>query len=188
MGCVAMSCFASAGPSDTLYITANDGANLVTVSGTTVNTYFTAFGDEGPIVVTGLIKTTGIQPGGLGGSYKLNGSFSGNIYQNELVGNAEDATTDGLNNFVIDDQGNVYETNAEFELPTLIISAGSNATGLSYEPLNHSLWVDSKLIIFTVVSVLDSSSNVSRLFKGLPERSSALISFMEQSSLGRRDE
>ena len=53
---------------------------------------------------------------------------------------------------------------------------------------NHSLWVDSKLIIFTVVSVLDSSSNVSRLFKGLPERSSALISFMEQSSLGRRDE
>jgi lipopolysaccharide/colanic/teichoic acid biosynthesis glycosyltransferase len=53
---------------------------------------------------------------------------------------------------------------------------------------HQSLWVDLKLIIFTVVSVLDSAFNISRYFKGLPERPLGLISLMQHSSLGGRDE
>ena len=41
---------------------------------------------------------------------------------------------------------------------------------------NQSLWVDLKLIIFTVVAVLNPEFDVLRVFEGLPERSLALIS------------
>jgi lipopolysaccharide/colanic/teichoic acid biosynthesis glycosyltransferase len=53
---------------------------------------------------------------------------------------------------------------------------------------NQSLWIDLKLILFTIVAVLDPAFNVSHLFSGLPERSPALISFMARSKLGRHGE
>ena len=52
---------------------------------------------------------------------------------------------------------------------------------------NQSFWVDLKLILFTIVAVLDTRFDVSRRFQGLPARSAALVAFMERPGTGAGD-
>jgi hypothetical protein len=139
-----LSCmFASAqGPSETLYVTANGGSNLVLVKGASETFRYTEFGDEGPIAVDGSIATTGALFGQNGGNYDLKGNYTGGFYPSNIIGFAEDATTDGRFNYEIDGGGTVYSTDRTYQSLTPLFWAGPNATGISYDANNNGLWVD----------------------------------------------
>ncbi len=134
--------FAGPGPKDTLYVTADGGAWLVAIHGTGEGFYSTVEGSEGPIAVYNEIKTTGMQESAYGASYTLSGQFSGNFYTSQVASTVIDGTTDGTHNYVIDSAGNVYSTNTSYQIPVQLFSAESDATGIAYDPVNESLWVD----------------------------------------------
>jgi hypothetical protein len=81
----------------------------------------------------------------LGSQYTLDGTFTGTIYSNPLPAFAFDATTDGVHNYFVDlGSGTVYQTDRDYTNPVALFTApgGSGVwEGISYDPLNHSLWL-----------------------------------------------
>lgn len=140
LACVALPALAAAGPTGTLYLTAG-GDYLVALHGETERDYSAVFGDEGPIAVSGDIRTVGISANGFGASYDFDGNFTGDLYANPLASGARDGTTDGNANYLIDDQGDVYATSRTFEAPIRLFGTGIADGGITYDAVRDSLWV-----------------------------------------------
>ena len=148
---------ASAGTISTLYLTAGDQARLVAITGVTVQTFDQApnthggLGDEYAIAVLGTIRTLG--NGNQGGD--VTESYSGAEYQPDGTptgvnfayplstgGAFYDGATNGVNNFSVDyNTGAVYQFNLDWTNPVLLFAANALDIGITYDPVNQSLWI-----------------------------------------------
>lgn len=149
---------AGPGPISPLYLTyVNGGSNIVVVQGNSViNTFPQAYGGLGierPIAVWGDVRTTGYTSGTIGGQYTLGGTPTGTSYVlGAGIRRADDATSDGFHNYVLDYRGGtVYQTARDFSNPTALFNpAGFGYSGITYDAANNSLWI-SGLLNSTVV-------------------------------------
>ena len=150
---------ASAGTISSLYLTAGDQGQIVAITGVTAQIFTQApnthggFGDEYAIGVPGTIRTLGNgNQGGdgtesfSGSEYLLDGSFAGVNYAYPLntSGDFYDGATNGVNNFSVDyTSGAVYQFNLDWTNPVLLFAANALDIGITYDPVNQSLWIAS---------------------------------------------
>jgi hypothetical protein len=150
---VALAGVAQAGPGPTspLYLTyVNAGKNIVVIQGNSVIISFPeAYGYapyEMPIAVSGDVRTIGFESGISGGQYTLSGTPTGTSYVVPSVIGSDgvyDSTSDGSHNYLVDTKtGIVYQTARDFTNPVaLFTSLYPVPAGITYDPVNHSLWI-----------------------------------------------
>jgi len=153
---VALTAAAQTGPTSPLYLTgtpivADPGPDIIVVQGNSIiNSFPQAYGSptEGPIAVFGDVRTTNFGYPGFGGQYTLAGIPTGTSYSlpGPPVSEALDSTTDGIHNFLVEyPYGGVYQTDRDFTNPVLLFSVARGYAGITYDPVNHSLWISTFL-------------------------------------------
>ncbi len=140
---------AQTGPTSTLYLTIDQGAYsyFQVVQGNSVSAPVrTSYGtDEFPIAVWGDVRTDGNDPTIPGGQYTLGLTPTGTSYAPlpGFISQPDDGTSDGTHNYVVDTQGGiVYQTARDFTNVVPLFNSGLPfAEGITYDPVNKSLWI-----------------------------------------------
>jgi len=159
--------YAGPGPTSPLYLTFNSVhgySNIIVVQGNTIiNTFPEAYGApyEIPIAVSGDVRTTGYEyPVQTGGQYTLAGTPTGTTYVLPSVlgpDGAYDSTSDGSHNYLVDyNNGTVYQTARDFTNPVALFTVNAYNAGITYDTVNHSLWISNW---YNAVAVVDYSLN-----------------------------
>lgn len=146
-----------ASPLSLAVLTAGDESTNVLINGGVVTTFSQAAnidgggsGNEYAVAFTNTIQTLG--NGNQGGSpteqysgaqYLANGTQAGVNYAYPLAsGDFYDGATNGVNDFSVDyDTGNVYSFGLDWSNPTLLFTAQTRDLGITYDPVNQSLWI-----------------------------------------------
>lgn len=147
------STFAAAGPTGRYYVTAGAQHLNWVIQGTTATSFAqvnnVGANAEFPIAVAGDVRTIGNSSGGgtlVGSQYTLAGVFTGTSYTGTGQ-NFYDGATDGVRNFSVNypatGTGTVYAMarNWTAATPLFVASANTQPLGITYDPLNNSLWV-----------------------------------------------
>ena len=128
-----------------LYLTAGDQQNGWIVQGSGVVGSWKATNQfEYPIAVNTTVRTLGRHSGEMGHEYTLSGTPTGPGYAFPIPGDAYDGTTDGIHNYLsrFGGGGTVYQTDATWSSAVPLFSLGGAARlGITYDPLNNSLWL-----------------------------------------------
>jgi hypothetical protein len=146
--CLLVSSVAVAGPNRRLYATA-PGLDKIYVFGGNhiISSWAKLHPGESPIAVMDTVRTSnqGYQDpegGGPGGAeYTLSGTPTGATYPGYWE--FYDGTTDGTYNYSVNYNGNVYRFDRNWQNPEWIFGSswGVYTTGITYDPLNNSLWI-----------------------------------------------
>ena len=139
-------------PKGKLYLASSDqyggSTHIVVIQGNSITQYPQAYnpGHEFPIAVYGDIRTTGNRPNvNKGGQYSLSGSSTGVTYTLPSgMNDASDSTSDGTYNYLVDYTNlNVIRTDRDFTnpVPLFSVSPMPQPSGITYDPLDHSLWI-----------------------------------------------
>jgi hypothetical protein len=94
-----------------------------------------------PIAVTNVVRTTGANVNEIGALYDFNGTDLTLRYPHP-AGTARcwDGTTDGTNNYAIDNVGAIFRFQSDWTNPVLLFSV-STFGGIAYDATTNSLWV-----------------------------------------------
>ena len=143
----------AAGPTGKYYLTAGTQHQNWIVQGTATTSFAQVSNGganfESPIAVAGDIRTISNTSGGgttLGSQYTPSGVFTGTTYAG-VAQNFYDGATDGARNFSVNypavGTGTVFAMTRNWTTPTPLFVATGNVgpLGITYDPLNSSLWV-----------------------------------------------
>ena len=133
----------SSGPVSTLYATGPELEEMYVLYGTSVlDTWVKNHPGESPIAVIDTVRTSNQAYGGQpGAEYTLSGEFTGTTYPGYWE--HYDGTTDGVYNYSVDYWGGVYRFDRDWTNPVYLFttSFGVYSTGITYVPINNSLWL-----------------------------------------------
>ncbi len=145
---VSLTATAQTGPTSTLYLTIDQAAYsyFQVVQGNSVSApVLTSYGtSEFPIAVWGDVRTAGTGQSTLGGQYTLGLTPTGTSYVLPgFIHEVIDSTSDGSHNYLVDTQGGiVYQTARDFTNVVPLFNSGLPfADGITYDPVNKSLWI-----------------------------------------------
>lgn len=150
-----------------LFLMAGDQSTFnVIQNGTLLRSWTVAPGSaqyQYPIAVTNVIRTTGANVNEIGADYDFNGTDLTLRYPHP-AGTARcwDGTTDGANNYAIDNVGAVFQFQGDWTNPVLLFSVATFG-GITYDPTNNSLWVSlwtgNTITNYTMTGTVISSFN-----------------------------
>jgi DNA-binding beta-propeller fold protein YncE len=152
-----------------LYVNQVDGNQMVVLrGGNVIRSWNTAVVGENALAVAESIRTAGSRYQtnfGQGREYDLNGTLKGPTYQIVGGGNWFDGTTDGLKyNYAIQHNGSyyLYRFNREWSEPEALFHVGYASSGITYDPLNSTLWISDALS--KTIKNVDLDNNVLSTF------------------------
>lgn len=134
------------GPISTYYLTDGDSRTNWIILGNTAQSYSQHNpAGEYPLAVSGLQVRTLSMPGSGGSLYDLGFTYLGTDYSSPGGYAFYDGTSDGTYNYSVDfSTGAVYRMNLDWSDPVSLFNTGfgpSNSLGITYDPVNDSLWV-----------------------------------------------
>lgn len=116
-----------------------------------------------PIAVTNVIRTTGANVAEIGALYDFNGIDLSLRYPHPAgTGRCWDGTTDGTNNYAIDNAGAIFRFQSDWTNPVLLFSVSSFG-GVTCDATTGSLWVSlwtgNTITNYTMTGTVISSFN-----------------------------
>jgi len=138
-----------AGPLSDYYLTDITDSTIYVVQGTGVVFSFPMhYGSaESPIAISdntplGAVRTTGGMSD-FGGGYLLDGAPTGNLFGDNVSDFISDGTSNGLHNYTVNVDGQVYQTGLDWQNASKLFTADASDYwwGITYDPTNDSLWL-----------------------------------------------